>query len=652
MARITLHTDDFNRADQGLNTPPWVQAPLYPSPMHIVSNVATGTTSVQFNGSNLEDSFAAYDSMFVEAALAQGPAPTEIDGFLAISALAGNQESPSVIENSVSLLVERNGSGQTVVTLALLLGGAETILWTDTDAHTPGTTYALEVSSISGLTGLTVDVLINGGVVATENINAYRTRLSGRGIGMARFGSVAGLTPAAWDNFSAGYLSDALTITDVNGDDIAQSNGAFVINGGGFEAVTDVDIDDGVNTTALTIESTSASSIVCTPVDIHTTQLLFGSLTVTVTDPGGSDTHAFTMEPAANQQALAISTPIAGSIVDGIIGFTDGDTIEIPTQVGNSQLTLYADGDVWHDPATPDGTVYTRWYYDDDLATWDSGTVTINREALEVDPPRWLSVPNPPIAKAGVAYNYPIGGLISGKRPLTLSDSGNPLPTGLAYNSTANAEAITGTPPSNIGEITVSGIVTRAVNVDGAAESAPYTVTVSGYPVLSAPFAVGITTSGAEVGVTTDQAVGLLYLIADPLAAEPTAQQIIDGQNASGAPASTAQTHGVAAAGVQGPFTITGFRPNSGVSFWFVQASTDGVVSNVSGQRFTTKIDPTDPSPETDPDRLTSFYNRSGSGQTAEPERLEALTNENEQQTETPEHIATLLSSPNSGNGA
>ena len=58
-------------------------------------------------------------------------------------------------------------------------------------------------------------------------------------------------------------------------------------------------------------------------------------------------------------------------------------------------------------------------------------------------------------------YSYAIGGLLDGKRPMTLTDAGAALPAGLSYDDSAYPETITGTPTVS-GAVT--GIVTRADN--------------------------------------------------------------------------------------------------------------------------------------------------------------------------------------------
>jgi hypothetical protein len=177
--------------------------------------------------------------------------------------------------------------------------------------------------------------------------------------------------------------------------------------------------------------------------------------------------HIFTMAPPDGYQAVTLSG-ITGNYMDQDTSAANGDTLEIPTNLGFSNLILTADADVVYDAAVDQLTTHERRLYVAATNTWDTGDVTVNQveEGVELLPPSWRSTPSPPDAVVGTPYSYPIGALVNGSRPITLSESpgSTPLPAGLDYNSAVNPETIEGTINAGSGTITVNGIVTRAQN--------------------------------------------------------------------------------------------------------------------------------------------------------------------------------------------
>ena len=149
-------------------------------------------------------------------------------------------------------------------------------------------------------------------------------------------------------------------------------------------------------------------------------------------------------------------------------------------------------------------------------------------------------------------------------------------------------------------------------------ESAAYSFTVRGWPVLSNAQVTGIASNGGNLWVDTDTASGMLFWVADTATADPTPEMIVAGLNGEGDPATTSGSYAVGTTGQQGPFVLIPFLPNSNVGFWIVQRAQDGVnFSNTELGRFTTtdsgEIDPPGPEipPETTPPEyttLTSFY--------------------------------------------
>ena len=154
-------------------------------------------------------------------------------------------------------------------------------------------------------------------------------------------------------------------------------------------------------------------------------------------------------------------------MAEGIEGVVNGDLLECQVALGNSAISLLDDADAIYDPAVPDGSTHDRWHYSQQRGAWDSGQVVINGDPdipPEPKPPRWTGTPNPPAATEGNPYEYVIGYMLEGDRPMTLTDAGTPLPNGLSYDDSEYPEKIVGTIPGGVGGSETAGIITRATN--------------------------------------------------------------------------------------------------------------------------------------------------------------------------------------------
>ena len=246
-----------------------------------------------------------------------------------------------------------------------------------------------------------------------------------------------------------------LSITDVNGDNNIVSNGVIAVNGTFPAPVTAASIDGY----ALTVASQTATTVTLTPFNVFNSTRPFGAGVLTLDDGTTQDTQAITLSPATGTQYVVVAgvQPYLAAGLD----VADGDQMACDTAVAGSTMTLSANTDVVYSPAAPDGVVHNRHWYDVTTSTWDSGTVRVDRPGAVANPPVWRATPNPPAASIGVPYSYAIGGLLDGKRPMTLTDAGAALPAGLSYDDSAYPETITGTPTVSGA---VAGIVTRADN--------------------------------------------------------------------------------------------------------------------------------------------------------------------------------------------
>jgi hypothetical protein len=298
------------------------------------------------------------------------------------------------------------------------------------------------------------------------------TELTGDYVCLVVSGTGVGIQPQM-SSIALGALetSGNRRLDTVNPGNVVQSKGNITLTGVGLSDVDSAKISlGGARPYTCAISNKQSTQITITPVDIAFTQLPYGTLTMTLehaTDPDVSKT--FTMEAQAGWQSVTLSGATDNTLLLTGTVATNSDTMEIPNNDGFSTFTLSANGDVLIDSAANQGMVFERRLYDQTNSSWNVGNVTINQiddTGGELVPPSWRSTPAPPDAVVGVYYEFPIGVLIDGSRPMTLTQApgSNALPTGLNYNSSKSPETIEGTVTSGTGSITVPGIITRATN--------------------------------------------------------------------------------------------------------------------------------------------------------------------------------------------
>jgi hypothetical protein len=200
-----------------------------------------------------------------------------------------------------------------------------------------------------------------------------------------------------------GHLDSAATrsFDSVNPGDVVSSNGAITVTGSGLSLVSGATISEaGARPYSLTLMVAAPGYVTFEPVDIHETQLEYGTLTMTLAHPDTPPVleRTFTMYPADGWQAVTLAGSNTQDYMEGdtIVPYVDGDVLEIPTTVGLSTLELFADADVTYDPAVPQLTVHTRWLFDQTSNDWDDGTVTINQTQAVV--------PIPPVYQPKVCF--------------------------------------------------------------------------------------------------------------------------------------------------------------------------------------------------------------------------------------------------------
>lgn len=139
------------------------------------------------------------------------------------------------------------------------------------------------------------------------------------------------------------------------------------------------------------------------------------------------------------------------------------------------------------------------------------------------------------------------------------------------------------------------------------AESPPFSLTVLGAPQLSNFVAVGVTTTGADLFVNTDQSVGTIYMIADGTQGVPTHDQIKEGNTATGDPAAASGVLSVSSTGAHGPVRAEPFAQDSIVNCWAMHEISVSNRSEIAGVVFRTISQEDIDAP---PDTLVSFFNK------------------------------------------
>jgi len=411
--------------------------------------------------------------------------------------------------------------------------------------------------------------------------------------------------PGYWTAVAGSQVS----ITGVNAGAPIVSGGPISIEGTQLDTVTRVTIGDGTYSYDLTIASATPAELTADPVNLLDTPLGVGVVTVSVESPINNDSLDDVQLQYIPQVPVLTVQDGAGYVLDGL-PYENGDQFGVPQAIGVSSATATPDGDVIYNPALPHGTTHDRIFYDRSAGEWGVGDVTVNWQSALDQPPVWRAPPSPGPARLGVPYEYLIGALVDGTRPMTMSDAGAPLPEGLSYGAAAppNAEyqAIVGTP---VQAGTTTGIVARAANSAGAEESAPFPVSVEGYPVLSGIAITEATTSGYSISVNTDQGRSqTVYWIATRNPLTPTAEMIKAGLAADGQKATASGSRPAAAAGVVGPMPVAPLASGTVYYSFAVQQAVDGL--NFSNTLSAAGATLPDPAIDTPSDPLVSFYAR------------------------------------------
>ena len=458
MARNTLFTDDFNRADQPIDgTGQWgvVAGDNTPS---IINNEVTN------DGVVLVETYANFT--------------LEIDQWCEATM---SDVVPARANHLMGLYVRYSEFGRYVLHLASNGAGLQKRTgagsindsWVGSATFTPqaGDIYRIEAE------GTDIRCYVNDTLIMSvvDDINA------GGVVGMVLDKPLAPQTDGAWDDFKAGEFTTGFAIGDINGGASIRSGGDIVITGTLLDTVTEAYLTDGVDPYQLNIISQNPGQITCSPVNVMDTKLPYaasadGSISVSLSDGAiqQNKTVIFIQETGYEYQVLS---GVDNTLMAVGLGAQDGDILEVEDGVGLSNLILFADSDVHYDPGVVPGQQHTRRFYDASTKTWDAGLVVINPTGVGGPSPKWIAVPAPPEGSVGTPYSYAIGNVLEGDRPMTLENIGNALPAGLSINAGINPEVIEGT-PTTAG--TSSGININATNaVAGPASSSPFQIVIA-----------------------------------------------------------------------------------------------------------------------------------------------------------------------------
>jgi len=438
MARQTVFTDDFNRADQDVDVSSDWQQYGQANICVIRSNALTTrdpSGSAEYTGELEVD-------QWVQATMAELP-QGQVAHYMSLFVRSSVQATYTLQVHPTSLYIHLAPADQNVASHSY--------------TRQAGDVYRLEAE------GNAIRAYVND----TEVMTATDSTAAVGSVGVKMNKPTEPWETGRWDDFSCGNFSSGFSLGDVNGDNTVRSMGDIVVSGSLLDTVTVIEITDGVDPHQLQITGQSASQITCAPFSILDTKLAYataadGTISISATDGATVQSTGVKLLQETGYEYQILSGVDDTLLAEGL-GAVDGDILEVEDGVVTSNLILFADSDCHYDPAVMDGQTHTRRFYDASAKTWDSGICTINATAGPVPlPPSWGAVPNLPNARKGEPYTYAIGVHLAGDRPMTLTDAGTLLSEwGLAYDDTVEPEIITGTPTQ---DGTIDGIVTRAEN--------------------------------------------------------------------------------------------------------------------------------------------------------------------------------------------
>jgi hypothetical protein len=189
-----------------------------------------------------------------------------------------------------------------------------------------------------------------------------------------------------------------IKINSVNGDNLIRSNSAILVYCDKADTVTEVTLTRDQITYPLSIVSATTDIITVNAIDLHNTAFRpEEDISLNVTDGVDTDSITVQIQPAPGRLYVTASSIDA---TDGLLkSFPEavvGDGYEGPTSIAGSVVT-YRDAGPHRviDPAVPNGTESTGYFYDVSLSKWTQIDEITNQDVVvPVDPPVGSTVPD------------------------------------------------------------------------------------------------------------------------------------------------------------------------------------------------------------------------------------------------------------------
>ncbi len=174
----------------------------------------------------------------------------------------------------------------------------------------------------------------------------------------------------------------APTISSTSDTNTLIDEASFVITGTNLTSATAVTFEQNTrsdyNATAF-ITANTATTITLTGLNVQAMGMAYGAARVNVTTAGGTTADFdITISPASGVQYVTLAGHTTGTGYATDLASANGDQLTAPTTIAGSTITLYADGNIAFTPDVPNGTSFTRQWFNDSDDTWASDTFQIN----------------------------------------------------------------------------------------------------------------------------------------------------------------------------------------------------------------------------------------------------------------------------------
>ncbi len=372
--------------------------------------------------------------------------------------------------------------------------------------------------------------------------------------------------PSRVDDFMVGdwTVDSGFAVDHINSDNTIESGFDIYVSGQNLDTVTGATLK-GYGDNALSIKSQSESQIVLNAVDLIALNYPYGGGTsIELTD--GTQTTPIgvtvTIEPGYQY--------VVGASIDTTYGLaqaggSNGDQWRVPVTLSPANVALRDDTNFILDTPVADGTTLNFMLYSGGV--WDTGDAVIGQNSPTDVPAAWLgNIPIEPII-VGVEFAGSVAGHATGTAPLTFSEVLQEKPTDFVTRSDGSYSGFVPTADSFNMQYKVSNAANQIGDLSNLLIYNPTMPTISGAKHQN------VTTTGAQITMTTPSKVGTVYWIADPDPTEPTPEQIVAGENALGQGAELAGAFVISSSGQQPWQNVTGGTPGVRYYYWMVQVN-------------------------------------------------------------------------------